>query len=390
MTYRRGVNTLSVNLIKHLAQDSDIDEIFVICDGVDEDAYKSLKHKKVNMQTTGWVKRSDFLRVFIRNIRYLRLSSELKEFDVFHVLDNRALPFVHSSVHPLVVTIHNAMTQELFSVLNAIELVGINGLPGTLDLHMPQVFLECLTAKKANKIIVNDLIIARRLKKLYGNVITRKIRIVPPGFDEKRFHPCLMSKSEAKKLLKLDCSSRVLLHVGGSSERKGLPYLLHALSYLYRTGQLERLNIVLLVLGKIERKWSQLISRIRKHVLELPYVPEEFLPNVYRAADLFVMPSVVEGWGIALIESLACGTPAIASTHVPSAFALKNSGVVQIEPEVNDPAKFGKSILNTFESDFLGFKDWNRIFDSLVLHFSWNNYARHLVDVYRECAREKL
>jgi len=384
LTYKRGVNKLSANLITYLVKNSDIDEVFVVCDGVDDDVYKSLKHKKIHLVYTGQVKRSDVLRIFVRNIRYLQLPNELKKSDIFHVLDDRALPLGYPNVKPLIVTIHNAMTYEFIQVLNTIELEGINGLPSAADLHLPQMFLEFASAKRAKRIIVNSPIIAQKLTNMYGNILASKIRIIPPGFDKEKFNPYCQSKSEAKDFLKLDPSSKVLLHVGGCEERKGLPYLLHALNYMQRTGQLERHNILLLVLGKVERKWKQLMPHVEKHIVELPYVPEDILPTLYRAADVVVMPSVTEGWGMVLVEAIACGTCVIASQNVPSAWALKDLDVVQIENEVDDPGRLTNSILDVIKNDSFNAKDWDEIFSSLARKFSWENYAKRHIDVYKE------
>jgi len=355
LTYRGGVGNLSVNLIRHLASCSDVYEIFVVCDTVDEDVYRSLKHKKVNIQCIGPVKRSDFLRVIVRNIRYAYLSNKFKRFDIFHVLDARVFPFVNPNLHPLVVTIHNVMVPEFIAVLKAVGTIGIGSALSDIDLYMPQLPLELLSVKKAKGIIVNSTVIAEQLGNLYGSIVNGKTRIISPGFDPVIFNPYYMNKSDARRLLNLDSSSRVLLHIGGvsrqrSGERKGLPYLLNALDYLRKTGYLDQMSILLLVLGEVGRKYRRLFPAIQKRVIELGEVKEDVMPALYRAADVFVMPSISEGWGIALIEALACGTPVIASQFVPSAFAVKDLGVVHIENEMSNPARFAKSIFQVLNN----------------------------------------
>lgn len=387
LTYRGGVGNLSVNLIKHLARCSDVDEIFVLCDTIEEDVYRSIRQQKVNIQCIGPVKRSDLLRVIIRNIRYL--SKKFRSFDVFHVLDERVFPFVNHNFHPLVVTFHNVMMLEFIAVLRAVRQIGILNALADLDLYLPQLPLELVSAARAKGIIVNSPIIAEKLGNLYGGVVNGKIKIISPGFDPTIFNPHCIKRSDARRILNLDSSSEVLLHIGGvsrqrSGERKGLPYLLKALEYLDKTGYLDQLNILLLVLGKVSHKYRRLFPAIQERVIELDEVEEDVMPILYRAADVFVMPSISEGWGISLIEALACGTPVIASPFVPSALAAKDLGAVYIENELSNPARFAKCIFQVLNNRTFEVNDWNKIFDTLVLDYSWENYAKAHIDFYKE------
>lgn len=385
LTYKGGVENLSINLIKHLAQNGNVDEIFVICDNIDGEAYRSLPRKKVNVQCLGRVRKSDFIRIFARNLGYRRLSKELDRFNIFHLLDCRAFSLVNLGIRPLVVNIHDVMIHEFLTELKATE-CGISdyfsNLIPKIDHHLPQLFLEFLSAIKADKIVANTPIVANRLRKLYGDKVCGKIRVIPPGFDPARFNPYIISKSDAKHYLDLTPSSKVLLHVGGCAPRKGLLYLLQALDHMHKMGRLDQPYTLLLVLGKVSRRYLRIFAALREHVIELPYVAEHVLPVVYRAADVFVMPSISEGWGISLIQALACGTPVIASQYVPSAMDTKDTGMVFVEPNVGDPEKLAESLLKVLESASCGATNWNRIFDSLTLKYSWENISRQQLRVY--------
>jgi glycosyltransferase involved in cell wall biosynthesis len=148
------------------------------------------------------------------------------------------------------------------------------------------------------------------------------------------------------------------------------------------------LGIVLLVLGKVGERYAEIFPSLRKHLVELPYVTEEVLPIVFRAADLLVMPSTSEGWGIALIQALACGTPVVASQHVPSAFATKGLGVVNIEYETNSPRRLAESILTVLNDESLETRNWDHIFGSLVLNYSWEKVANSHFEAYNELVYE--
>lgn len=395
LTYRGGVGNLSVNMIKHLARYREIDEIFVVCDGVTEEAYRSLKHRKLSIHCLGRAKRSDFMRVMMRNFRYVCLHDRIQSFDVFHVLDERVFPMWNPNLQPLVITIHNVMLLEFIKVLKAVGTIGIESVLGDIDLYLPQIPLEFLSAKKAQRIVVNSPIIAKRLEKLYHNIVDGKIKIIPPGFDPTRFNPYHLSKSDAKRFLELDSSSKLVLHVGGASrqrsgERKGLPYLLYALEHMHKTGDLDRLNILLLVIGEVGKKCKRLLGRaIEKRVIELRSLGQDVMPRVYRAADVLVMPSISEGWGMAAIEALACGTPIVASQNVPSALATRDTGVVHIENQINNPQRLATSILNVLETEPFRAVDWDKIFNFLVSNYSWANLSKSQLRIYEELVNRR-
>jgi glycosyltransferase involved in cell wall biosynthesis len=94
----------------------------------------------------------------------------------------------------------------------------------------------------------------------------------------------------------------------------GLENLITAMSEVVKTNP----KVLLLICGKgyLEEKLKQLIQNLNlgDHVRMPGFIPEEELPLYYQAADLFVLPTVeLEGFGLSTIESLACGTPVIAT-----------------------------------------------------------------------------
>jgi phosphatidylinositol alpha-1,6-mannosyltransferase len=73
---------------------------------------------------------------------------------------------------------------------------------------------------------------------------------------------------------------------------------------------------------------------VAEHVRFLGYVPDEELPGLYRAADLFVMPSTGEGFGIVFLEAMACGTPALGLAAGGAVDALAGLGEAAPEGEL--------------------------------------------------------
>jgi glycosyltransferase involved in cell wall biosynthesis len=128
-----------------------------------------------------------------------------------------------------------------------------------------------------------------------------RIHVVPYGVDLSRFTPardtCCRSHSGPLKLL----------FAGTINQRKGIAYLAQALR-MFRKQDVE-----LRVCGRVVDD-LRLFERFASQVRITPSVTGDELIEAYREADLFVFPSVAEGFGHVLLESLACGLPVLSTT----------------------------------------------------------------------------
>ncbi len=136
-----------------------------------------------------------------------------------------------------------------------------------------------------------------------------RLVVVPLGIDVKHYRR--RDPGALRSELGLD-GKRVLLYVGFSTPRKGLEYLGQAMEELGTDTRL-------LMVGKWERGYRErfersLSPRSRGRVIQVGYVPDEVMPSYYSLADVFVLPSLLEGFGLPLAESMACGTPIVATT----------------------------------------------------------------------------
>lgn len=154
------------------------------------------------------------------------------------------------------------------------------------------------------------------LSKAFGTILHHaykvpwhKIYVIPGGVDTNRFQ-IDRSRKQARQQLGWQSDRFILFTPRRLVQRMGLNVLLNALTQV----RLECPDIWLAIAGKgsqrqaLERQVSDL--GLENHVKFLGFVPDDHLPLAYQAADLTVMPSQsLEGFGLVLLESLACGTP---------------------------------------------------------------------------------
>ena len=127
------------------------------------------------------------------------------------------------------------------------------------------------------------------------------IRVIPYGVDPVRFHPDPSRRSPSNARLQL-------LFVGRINQRKGIKYLVEALRLL-RSDQVH-----LTICGRVI-DGLDLFKPFASQIDVRPSVSATDLVAAYQAADLFVFPSVAEGFGQVLLESLASGLPILSTTH---------------------------------------------------------------------------
>lgn len=144
-----------------------------------------------------------------------------------------------------------------------------------------------------------------------------KISVVYLGIDQARFQPRKVS-DDFYQTYHLDRQASYLLYVGSEDPRKNLSRLIDSLRRIVD----QEPNIKLLKVGAArfvgERKQlQQKIQRLglEDHVIFFDQVPDKDLACFYNIADLFVFPSLYEGFGLPVLEAMACGTPVLTSNR---------------------------------------------------------------------------
>lgn len=140
-----------------------------------------------------------------------------------------------------------------------------------------------------------------------------KIEVIPAGVDIDMFYPG--NKSDARDKLGLG-NNKIILYVGRIEPLKGIDILLNAIKYMEN-----KHDVSVFVVGGVSNSDPEL-NRLQSMAVELGIedkvtftgvLEHSILPDYYRAADVFVLPSHYESFGLVALEAMACGLPVIVS-----------------------------------------------------------------------------
>jgi glycosyltransferase involved in cell wall biosynthesis len=174
--------------------------------------------------------------------------------------------------------------------------------------------------------------------------------------------------------------NRFIIHVGTIEPRKNLSRLVEALQRLRDGG----LRIPLVVVGARGWLYDDLFRRlqemeIRDDVHFPGYVPSADLPTLYSAALMAVVPSVYEGFGLPVLEAMACGTPVVCS-NASSLPELGGAAARYFDPYHSEA--MGETIRMVWASEELR-TEMRRAGLAQAAKFSWDRAAEETVEVYQ-------
>ena len=214
-----------------------------------------------------------------------------------------------------------------------------------------------------------------------------RIRLVPCGVDLTRFRP--MGRAASRSELGLN-GHKVLLYVGRIEALKGVDLLIHT------AAQLPDNDVQVLVVGA-DADGSGEMSRLKRMAADLNVgdaiefvgrVPQELLAWYYSAADVCVVPSFYESFGLAALESMACGTPVVAS-RVGGLSTVVQHGRTGYLKSWRCPEAFANSLEMILVNDDLR-DSMGRAARRRAESLGWGAVAGGLLDIYRELKPQNL
>lgn len=227
----------------------------------------------------------------------------------------------------------------------------------------------------------------RRLLRQIYRVPPSRVEVIPLGVDPERFAPG--SRAEARGVLGMPVDERVILAVGRVEPLKGLDILIRAFAQLT-----ERDGVRLVIIGGDEsaRPEFDRLESIASEVGVLEAVTftgaveHHLLPDYYRAADVVVMPSFAESFGLVAVEAMACGVPVVASRVGGLASTVADGQTGYLVPW-RCPEPFAEKIelllRNEPLRDALGAAGVERMRD-----YSWDAVTDELMALYASLIRE--
>ena len=247
-------------------------------------------------------------------------------------------------------------------------------------------FLIPLTARKAARILTiseyskNDIVSTLR-------VPSDKVIVTYLGVDPETFHPISKRQQIDNVLHCYGIGTPYILYVGNVEPRKNLHRLIEAFALLRRKGSINHRLVIVGQRARLSSKVLDAIGRVglTEGVIFTGYVSIEHLPMLYSAADVFVYPSIFEGFGLPPLEAMACGTPVIVSSTSSLPEVVGDAGLKVNPIDVSAIADaIYKVVLDSDLRQEMSEKGLQQ-----AQRFSWEETARGTLAVYEEVASQR-
>ncbi len=200
------------------------------------------------------------------------------------------------------------------------------------------------------------------------------------------YHPRLGSERDAEVKARFNLPDEYVFYIGGFDLRKQLNQLLLAYTYLQQE------NIPLVIAGREPQWGTPMFPDMRHYAAELGisdlihwigYVEESDKPSLYRLARVFATPTRYEGFGLPIIEAMACGTPVVAN-EISCIPEIVGDGAYLVEP--GNAREMGGAILALLHQAPLRATQINNGL-AQATKYSWRKTAQQTLAVYERVMR---
>jgi glycosyltransferase involved in cell wall biosynthesis len=244
----------------------------------------------------------------------------------------------------------------------------------------------CLIELKKSDFIITDTDHVRKHIQLTLTISGKKIFVIPLGIDHDVFNT---SSGRYPGITEFSSQGPIILHVGTFAPRKNFENLVKAFAELVKV-------IPSAILVKVGRQnWPLEFERITKlihkfdltnRVIFLQDLTDIDLARLYRTVDLLVYPSFYEGFGLPVLEAMACGTPVITS-NTSSLPEIAENAALLVDP--NDVEEIGFAMRQVLSDSELAQELRERGL-ARTAEFTWEKTARQTIALYEKVLGESI
>lgn len=298
--------------------------------------------------------------------------------DIFHIIDHsdaHIVRWLRKTGRPVVVTCH-----DLINILYPENLQGSVRLPIVSD-RLGRYSIQGM--EYADAIVAVSSETAKNIDRVL-NIEPDRVTIIPNAV-ESVFHPLPKKQSQAfRHQLNVPSDTFCLLNVGGNHPRKNLIAILKALNIIKQRG-------LSVQFWKISDDFTDEDKRfIQTHELEdsikyLGYLDKPTLVQAYNGADVLIAPSFHEGFGITLLEAMACGTPVITSNVSAMPEVVDDAGIL-VSP--NNSQTIADAVYR-LRGNPIYYQELQEKGLKRVQSFTWQKVAEQMTKVYEKLLKQR-
>jgi len=286
--------------------------------------------------------------------------------DIYHFF-NFVVPPI-SKNKKVIITIHDMVYKVMPETVNAKTLYILNR-----DLER--------SIKRADAIITVSEHSKKDIMK-YHQVAEDKISIAYPGIDYSFFEPAQrMNREEIKRIKnKYSLPNHYILYLGTLEPRKNINSIIDAYELL--PDEIKN-KFKFVIAGRVGWKANEILNKIKetpssKQIVRVGYVDEIDKPYIYGMASIFVFPSLYEGFGMPVIEAMACGTAVITANN---SSLLEAGGDAACYSDALNAEKLAEKIKQILDDE-----DYRKVLEQKgITHsqtFTWKNSSNIISNVY--------
>lgn len=232
----------------------------------------------------------------------------------------------------------------------------------------------------------------KQMELLY-QINKEKLIVIPPGVDTSRFYP--ISSDEAKAVIGVPQDENMILFVGRIDPLKGVDLLIQAIAELRKADVFSKCPHYLIIIGGDPESRPSALNQemhrlkllckqlnVESLVLFLGKRDQDTLPYYYSAAEVVVVPSHYESFGMVALEAMACGTPVIA-THVGGLPYLVKDGTTGFVVPDDDPGALEIALTQLLCNDNLR-GNLSRNCVEYTKSYSWEKIIPRIINEYKK------